>query len=565
MRIIRQKKADGGLQFRMTVFITAVVLVVSSVVMVVLAHIVTEDCERILQERLSDDITAISRIMEQRLLRIEGSTNMVAALVKESLSCKEDIDTLLQRGLESMDNVYGVAIVFEKGWLPGTEGYCELYAWNSNAGTRLSGMYINGDELEDDEDWIESYVNGNSSWSEIKNYDLGREDIICYYCPLYGPECTRIGMVYSAVFLDYLTSFVTEYKTRTDIDISIYNSAGEMIVAPDEYIRELSPENLVTMENTIDNIGWKVILSADRKIIDKVVGRTLVGMSLIFALMFIVVSLVIRLTVRYVAKPYIEEQQRIQREKAVIENEMRLASKAQNELVPHIFPPFPERQDIDISACLHPARSVGGDLYDYFLSNDLLYFCIGDVSGKGLQGSLFMAATHYLFRSTAAAMPLADAARQINISLCADNEQCRFVTLWLGCLDLGTGELEYVNAGHDSPLLVRGGKTEFLQISENMPMGVLDQAEFVPGKLKLLPGDTLFLYTDGITEAMNARNEEFGKDRLFEAVSALPAESAGDLIERVLNSIRQHSSETEQSDDITMLSLRLNDNKTINS
>lgn len=162
-------------------------------------------------------------------------------------------------------------------------------------------------------------------------------------------------------------------------------------------------------------------------------------------------------------------------------------------------------------------------------------------------------------------MPLADAARQINISLCADNEQCRFVTLWLGCLDLGTGELEYVNAGHDSPLLVRGGKTEYLQISENMPMGVLDQAEFVPGKLKLLPGDTIFLYTDGITEAMNARNEEFGKDRLFEVVSALPAESAGDLIERVLNSIRQHSSETEQSDDITMLSLRLNDNKTINS
>ena len=192
-----------------------------------------------------------------------------------------------------------------------------------------------------------------------------------------------------------------------------------------------------------------------------------------------------------------------------------------------------------------------------------MFFCIGDVSGKGVQASLFMSAAHYLFRSMAAGMSAVDVARQMNVSLCADNEQCRFITFWFGCLDLGSGSLEYVNAGHDAPVLLGRSGLEALPLSENMPLGVWDEAEFISGRIALHPGDILLLYTDGVTEAMDAAGNEFGVDRLNEAVLAAGASTASGVIGSVLDRVRQHASGVDQSDDITMLCLRyINDETT---
>lgn len=548
------KGKNKNLQVRMTVLVTVAVLSVSSVILLIIASWVQKDYETMVQDRISDDLTAITRIMEQKLMGIEETTHTMAALASQSLDDPQAVDSVLSHSLRAMDNVRGVSMIFRKGWRP--QGYYERYAYRDNSGKIILETYINGDELERDSDWVISYHQGRSAWSKIDTVYVNTDDIISFVVPLDDKDGKRVGLAYSAIQTSYLTSFVTEYKTRKDIDISIYKADGSMVVAPDDYILHLSPEEMIVQESTIDHIGWKVVLSADRKVISAGTRKAMLMMALLFLLMFLVIYLAISLTVRFVAKPFIERQQRTDREKAVMENEMNLAAGAQKELIPHVFPPFPDRKEIDLSACLHPARMVGGDIYDYFISAGNLYFCIGDVSGKGVQASLFMAAAHYLFRSLTVGESIAHAAEKINSSLCKDNEQCRFITFWMGRLDLSSGVLEYVNAGHDSPILLRDSQVTTIPDSENVPLGVMDETEFTSGTFTLMPDDILFLYTDGITEAMDATGHEFGKARLNEALGNVAGADTTIIIENVLGKVRQHSSGVDQSDDITMLCLK---------
>lgn len=548
------KGKNKNLQVRMTVLVTVAVLSVSSIILLIIASWVQKDYETMVHDRISDDITAITRIMEQKLMGIEETTHTMAALASQSLDDPQAVDSVLSHSLRAMDNVRGVSMIFRKGWRP--KGYYERCAYRDNSGKIILETYINGDELERDSDWVISYHQGRSAWSKIDTVYLSNDDEICFVVPLNDKDGRRVGLAYSAILTRYLTSFVTEYKTRKDIDISIYKADGKMVVAPDDYILHLSPEEMIVQQSTIDHIGWKVVLSADRKVISADTRKAMLMMALLFLLMFLVIYLAISLTVRFVAKPFIERQQRTDREKAVMENEMNLAAGAQKELIPHVFPPFPDRKEIDLSACLHPARMVGGDIYDYFISAGNLYFCIGDVSGKGVQASLFMAAAHYLFRSLTVGESIAHAAEKINSSLCMDNEQCRFITFWMGRLDLSSGVLEYVNAGHDSPILLRDSQVTTIPDSENVPLGVMDETEFTSGTFTLKPDDILFLYTDGITEAMDATGHEFGKARLNEALRNVAGADTTIIIENVLGKVRQHSSGVDQSDDITMLCLK---------
>ena len=552
----------AGLQLRMTVFVATAVIFVSLIALLVLSGRIRRDYELVLKESISDNLVAVTRVMEQRLRRVEESAVTIAAVASERVEDRHFVDSLLYHSVEALEDLQGVSMIFRRGWLAGVDGYYERYAYHEDDGRVLLDEYVNGDELDNDADWTSSYLRGERNWGEISENLLSDHNEICFHVPLNDKDGNRVGMLYSDVLVSNLTSFVTEYKLHKDVDISIYKADGTMIVAPDDYILELAPEDMIVKESTIEHIGWKVILSADREIVDSRVRKALLWLFLLMLLTYLATVLAIRFAVKHVARPFIRKQQTIEREKAVMDNEMLLASGAQNDLVPHVFPPFPDRKGIDISACLHPARQVGGDLYDYFLVGDRLFFCIGDVSGKGVQASLFMASAHYLFRSLAAQMPICDAVRQMNISLCTDNDQCRFVTFWLGCLDLCSGALEYVNAGHDDPVLLRRGALVAFPQSGNTPLGVWDSEEFGMNSVTLEPGDTVLLYTDGVTEAMDADGNEFGRERLRGTVTGTSATDASGLVESVLADVRQHSAGADQSDDITMLCIRFIKNET---
>ena len=255
---------------------------------------------------------------------------------------------------------------------------------------------------------------------------------------------------------------------------------------------------------------------------------------------------------------YIDELKETTATKASIESELKVASTIQANMLPQVFPPFPERKDIDLYATMNPAKEVGGDLFDFFLRDEKLFFCVGDVSGKGAPAAMLMAVTHSLFR--AASSHESDPSvivRTINETICQDNDANMFVTLFLGVLDLPSGRMRYCNAGHDSPLVYQGALST-LECLPNLPVGVLADMKYVTQECILASDSTLFVYTDGLTEAMDASYEQFGKDRVT-ALAASCGErgmSARQFLDTILEGVHAFVKDAAQSDDLTMLALR---------
>ena len=255
---------------------------------------------------------------------------------------------------------------------------------------------------------------------------------------------------------------------------------------------------------------------------------------------------------------YIDELQETTATKASIESELKVASAIQTSMLPRVFPPFPERKDIDLYASMIPAKEVGGDLFDFFLRDEKLFFCVGDVSGKGAPAAMMMAVTHSLFRAASAhESDPSVIMRSINETVCLDNDANMFVTLFLGVLDLPSGRLRYCNAGHDSPLVYHS-QLSTLDCMPNLPIGVLSEMKYTTQECALEPDTTLFLYTDGLTEAMNAEYEEFTRDRVVPLVESCGKQgmSPRQILDTVLQGVHAFVKDADQSDDLTMLSLR---------
>ncbi|MCE5174204.1 MAG: SpoIIE family protein phosphatase [Bacteroidales bacterium] len=255
---------------------------------------------------------------------------------------------------------------------------------------------------------------------------------------------------------------------------------------------------------------------------------------------------------------YIEHLKSTTSAKEKIESELRIAREIQMGMIPKIFPPFPNLSEIDLFATLQPAKEVGGDLYDFFLIDDKhLCFAIGDVSGKGVPASLFMAVTRTLLRSLAPnQLSTAVIVNALNKSLSAGNESNMFVTFFLGILDVESGILKYSNAGHNPPLLVHpDGTTEFFELTKDIPVGLFDDFDYGEKVLNLSKNDKLFLYTDGVTEAEDAEEKLYSDQKLIDCVRAHFESQTKDLIRFVAEDIALHVKGNQQSDDLTMLSI----------
>jgi len=241
-----------------------------------------------------------------------------------------------------------------------------------------------------------------------------------------------------------------------------------------------------------------------------------------------------------------------------IESELNVAHEIQMGLLPKIFPPYPSREEFDLYAVLEPAKEVGGDLYDFFfIDEDHLCLTLGDVSDKGVPAALFMTITMTLIRSEAKKTrdpELIMAA--VNDVISRDNPRSMFVTLFLGVLDVRTGELAYANGGHNPPILVDASGVRYLKDISGPMVGAMEDMPFRPLTLHLAPGDRLFVYTDGVTEAMNAARELYSDEHLLETVAAVGDAAPAALVEAVRASVRDHVLDEPPSDDITMLCLR---------
>ena len=257
---------------------------------------------------------------------------------------------------------------------------------------------------------------------------------------------------------------------------------------------------------------------------------------------------------------YIDELTATTAKKERMEGELHIAHDIQMRMIPTVFPPFPEKKNLDLYASMNPAKEVGGDLYDYFIMGDKLYFCIGDVSGKGIPASLFMAGVVAIFR-TVGKQGLApeEIATNLNDSMAENNDAMMFVTLFIGEMDLRSGEFRFCNCGHNPPLYFREGKTPptALEVEANLPVGITAGFKFKGQSIKNFKENVLLLYTDGLNEAENKDHEQFGEERLVSELSKHSFKSAEATVSHLRKAVSSFSGDCEQSDDLTMLCLKV--------
>ena len=256
---------------------------------------------------------------------------------------------------------------------------------------------------------------------------------------------------------------------------------------------------------------------------------------------------------------YTEELRATTAQKASMESELKIAHDIQISMLPKTFPPYPERHDIDIYGSLKAAKGVGGDLFDFYIRDEKLFFCIGDVSGKGVPASLFMAVTRSLFRNISAHVAIpSEIMRTLNNAMLEGNETNMFVTVFIGVLDLQTGLLRYCNGGHNAPLLV-GRDVGALPCDANLPIGVIADFKFTQQEVSIDPQTTIFLFTDGLNEAEDSHHAQFGDLRIWNVAKRMLSENRHQpqqLIEEMTETVQRFVGDAEQSDDLTMLAIQ---------
>ncbi len=255
---------------------------------------------------------------------------------------------------------------------------------------------------------------------------------------------------------------------------------------------------------------------------------------------------------------YIENLTRVMTEKERIGAELNVATQIQASMLPCIFPAFPEREEFDIYATMQPAKEVGGDFYDFFLiDSDHLALVIADVSGKGVPAALFMVIAKTLIKNqTLAGMEPADVFTAVNTQLCENNDAGMFVTGWMGILEISTGRFTYANAGHNPPLIrKKDGEYEYLKARAGLVLAGMEGIRYRQYEIMLEPGDGLYLYTDGVTEATNEENTLYGEDRLRDILNRHKDDTPQMLLQVVKEDIDAFVKDAPQFDDITMLAL----------
>ncbi len=419
-------------------------------------------------------------------------------------------------------------------------------------------------------------------WSEPYIDTGGGEILMTTYSVPIRDKTGRIAAVLTAdLDLEWLSTLVEGLKIYPSAFSTVVSRTGQIMVSPaetlvmktsiNEFASSVKDSNdlkklnaamlnresgnmLITHEGEknmvlfgpIDRTGWAINVFIPEKEIfanlDKLSSFIRILQLLGLVLLFLIMRAVANSQIRFKA---------INDRKEKMENELHIASRIQMSMIPKIFPPFPTRKDIDMAADIVPAKEVGGDLYDFFIRDEKLFFCIGDVSGKGVPASMVMAVTRSLFRSVSTREDNpADIVSSINDSMSDMNESNMFVTFFCGVLNLSDGTLKYCNAGHNAPLILTD-RIECLNVVPNLPIGVLKGMGYQQQETSLKYDDAIFLYTDGITEAENLKHEQFGLTRLKNTLSGRKASI--EHLKNVQTAVSKFVDGAPQSDDMTML------------
>ena len=525
--------------------------------------------------------------------KIMDVVNQAEAAVRNSLWvaewCLEYPDSLKripQRVVSENPVVVGSTMALVPGYSASYPLYAPYAARNMETGEIRMLSLATEEYNYPTKEWFTKPVELNDSYWSEPYFDENGGDILMttFSMPVKDKNGEVAAILTADISLDWLTELIGEIEVYPNAFNMVVSRSGQIMVCPAETLVMKTTIDQIALESgdyealnrvnqamlsgqsgempvryqgqtnhvyfsPVERTGWSLSIVLPEKELYSGVRR--VGM--IVKLLQILGLAMLIVILREVAKNQVKYQ-RMNEQKERMENELHIAREIQMAMIPKTFPPFPDRTDLDFAASIVPAKEVGGDLYDYFIRDEKLYFCIGDVSGKGVPASLVMAVTRSLFR----AMSAHEASPQrivtaMNDTISESNENSMFVTFFCGVLDLATGHLRYCNAGHNPPLILTDD-IRLLPVQANIPLGIMYGYAFGEQDTQLRYDDSLLLYTDGLTEAENLQLQQFGLERVESVLRT--RRSSQEHLEALQTAVSEYVGEAPQSDDLTMLFIR---------
>ena len=546
-----------------------------------------------IQHRAESELQMKELEIQKIMTAVESAVDNSVWMVERYLSQPDSDYTITRELVEQNPAIVGAATLFVADYYSQYGRWCEIYSTQRPDGT-VEQMQLGGPSHDYlNRNWFREAMaagkEGKGYWSEPYHDEDGAKMMLCtYFSPIRDAKGQVVGLLGADLSLDWLSEVTNAYHLYPSSYNILVSREGQLMACPAESlilktsIMELTARTKDSIDDRVSrnmlagkegqaaftnengeksyifyapiegSTGWSMaVVCSDREIFHSL-RQISFNISLLMLAGLVLMGFIIWRAIRS-----INRLNETRNKKAAIERELHIASGIQMSLLPKLFPPYPDRDDVDIHASIVPAKEVGGDLYDFYIRDEKLFFCIGDVSGKGVPASLIMAITRTLFRNVSAHESRPNKIlSSINKALGEDNPDSIFVTFFTGVLDLPTGYLRYSNAGHEPPILTDASGISILPCDPNLPLGALDDWNYTLQEVVIEPQTTIFLFTDGLTEAMNASREEFGKKRMQEALKGCGTVSPKDILEEMTTTVHQFVGDAEQSDDLTMLAVR---------
>jgi len=543
--------------------------------------ILSEEANRRAQGQLEATELQITGVMDQ----VETAVKNSLWSVQQELSRPDSLAAITARLVSTNPVISGSTVAL-------TDKNLAPYSFSTADGTvQTSSLATEAYDYKNQEWFLKPLELQGGYWSEPYFDEGGGNMLMTTYSLPVTDKKGRVAAVFTAdVSLDWLTNLVGNVKVYPTAFSMLVSRTGRIMVCPAETLvmKRTIQEIAATMDDSasfnainrsmlsgesgsttfryqgkmnymffdgVDRTGWAMsVVVPEEEIYGSIqrLGRQVALLQLVGIVLLI-------LLLYHVIKSH-RDLRMVSENKSRIEGELHVARGIQMSMIPKIFPPYPERSDVDMFAAVVPAKEVGGDLYDFYTREEKLFFCIGDVSGKGVPASLVMAVTRSLFRTVSAHEKSPQRiVTTINDSMSEMNDANMFVTFFCGVLDLRNGHLRYCNAGHNAPVLVMPDGNRELPVEANLPLGVVPGMSFSEQETDLTTGTGLFLYTDGLTEAENPAHALFGEERMLAALSGKLG--SHQQIDAMTQAVQGFVGDAPQSDDLTMLYIRFMNNQ----
>ena len=563
-RLIRFLKANISL---VNIIAAALLVEVVSGVMYYSAQdIIHKTAEKLIER----EINALYLCIRNKLAKVEVTVDNMSWVVAEGLEEPEWMYDIAQRMVKNNPSFWGSGIAFVPNYYPRESVRYEPYSVRRGEDSIVSMQLGNFGDRVQDEYYRISVTQDTVHWCEPYLDNVGAKTIITTYSvPIHDEKGRIVAVVYADISLDWLDAIMEEEKIYKSNQRFLVTGKGHLLAGNDgplfqmvyEQVRadldrtgnfvfedENGDEHHVFYHPVGGNTDWVLISALDDKDVFSKLARVRRNLLTLVIAGLVLIGFIVWRTSRN-----LERLRQANAEKNRISGELHVASEIQQSMLPH---DLLKHDAMDIYSSLVPAREVGGDLYDYFIRDEKLFFCIGDVSGKGVPSAMVMSVVHSMFRAFSAhENNPARIMQAVNEASCRGNDSNMFVTMFIGVLDLPTGRLRYCDAGHDAPMLMTNGKCVMLDVKPHLPVGVFEDMNYGVQEAQMTPDSTIFLYTDGLTEAMNFKHKQFGIKRVEEVFAANSQLLPQQLLETITNKVHEFVGDAEQSDDLTMMAI----------